>query len=96
MKRAWGWGLRGAQACAYFNPPCPCFLSAFKGRDARYEAVKAQLRARYGHACVNERNKPRLKALARNRGLSAQEQMEGATHGEEACLAPACPAAWPS
>ena len=38
------------------------------GFDKRYETVKAELRAIHGRDAINEKNKPRLKALALSRG----------------------------
>lgn len=39
------------------------------GYDKRYETVKAEIRSKYGKNAINEKTKPRLKALAMNRGL---------------------------
>ena len=41
------------------------------GRDRRYEEVKAALREQFGRDAVNERSKPRLKALAAAHGVEA-------------------------
>lgn len=41
------------------------------GRDQRYESVKAQLRAVFGHSAINASNKAKLKRLAICRGLDA-------------------------
>ena len=38
------------------------------GHDARYETVKAKLRARYGQNAIHNGNKSRLKKIARSRG----------------------------
>eukprot|EP00940_MAST-03C_sp_MAST-3C-sp2_P000770 g770.t1 len=39
------------------------------GHDARYSRVKRYLREKFGATAINEGNKPRLKAIARNRGV---------------------------
>jgi len=43
------------------------------GYDKRYETVKAELRAKYGRYVINESNKPRLKAIAVNRGTEVKK-----------------------
>ena len=42
------------------------------GNDGRYETVKAELRAKFGHEAIHSSNKQRLKALAKAHGVSDQ------------------------
>eukprot|EP00939_MAST-03C_sp_MAST-3C-sp1_P000294 g294.t1 len=52
------------------------------GRDFRYNSVKQYLRTKFGETAINESNKPRLKAIARNRGIEkeAGEDTGGSRH----------------